>query len=263
MVEALQMTGVTVRRGDSLLLDGLHWRVGDGERWCVLGPNGAGKSTLLAICSASLFPTTGRVEILGERLGRCDVAELRPRIGTITSSAAQLIPPQESALDAVVTGAWAVSGRWTERYGDVDLRRAADLLEQVGAAHLAARTIGTLSDGERKRVLLARSLMADPELLLLDEPAAALDVGSREDLISRLSHLALAPDAPSIVLVTHHVEEIPPGFTHVLLLRRGRVVARGPLDTTLTSDALTATFGLPLEVETRSGRWLARATGQW
>jgi iron complex transport system ATP-binding protein len=255
------MSGVTVRRGTTLLLDGVHWQVDDGERWCVLGPNGAGKSTLLSVLSGVLFPTVGQVEILGERLGRCDVAELRLRIGTVTSAAGHLIPPTESVENAVITGAWAVSGRWNEGYTSVDVARAHALLEQVGAAHLMGRTIGTLSDGERKRVLLARSLMADPELLLLDEPAAALDVGSREDLITRLSGLARAADAPALILVTHHVEEIPTGFTHVLLLRRGRVVARGPLATTLTSDALTATFGLPLEVESRAGRWLARATG--
>ena len=261
MTHVLHLSEVTVRRGGSALLDAVHWQVGEGERWCVLGPNGAGKSTLLAICSAGMFPTSGRVEILGELLGRCDVADLRHRIGTVTTAAASLIPPQESVLDAVVTGAWAVSGRWTEAYDEGDLARARHLLDQIGAEHLIGRTLGTLSDGERKRVLLARALMSDPELLLLDEPAAALDVGSREDLIGRLAALARSTTAPSTILVTHHVEEIPPGFTHVLLLRRGRVVARGPIHSTLTSEALTAAFGIALSVETRDGRWRAVAAG--
>ena len=229
-----------------MLLDQVTWVVREGERWVVLGPNGAGKTTLLQIASAQLFPSSGLVGVLGELMGTVDVFELRPRIGLTSAALADKIPRHELVRDVVVSAAYGVTGRWREQYDDLDHERADDLLREVGVAHLAARTFGTLSEGERKRVQVARALMTDPELLLLDEPAAGLDLGGREDLVSTLSTLAHDPDAPATVLVSHHVEEIPPGFTHALLLKQGRVVAEGPVDEVLTEHRLSATFGMPL-----------------
>ncbi len=258
--DVLDLRGVTVIRGGSPILDGVDWSVEDGDRWVVLGPNGAGKTTLLQVASTYLHPSRGVVHVLGERLGRVDVFEVRPRVGLASASLAERLPADERVRDVVVTGAWAITGRWRERYEGTDEDRAADLLRQLGVEHLGERTFGTLSEGERKRVQIARALMADPELLLLDEPAAGLDLGGREDLVRRLGALADDRYAPALVLVTHHVEEVPLGFTHGLLLRDGRVVAAGPLAEVLTDAALSEAFGLPLTVEQNGGRWYARAT---
>ena len=258
MAAVLELVDVTVRRGDSVLLDRVSWTVEEDERWVVLGPNGAGKTTLLQIASAQLFPTQGRVEVLEEQLGSVDVFELRPRIGLTSAALAERIPRHETVHDVVVSAAYGVLGRWREVYDELDHDRATSLLRELGAKHLAPRTFGTLSEGERKRVQIARALMSDPELLLLDEPAAGLDLGGREDLVSTLSMLAYDPDSPATVLVSHHVEEIPPGFTHALLLRQGSVVAAGLLDQTLTEQNLSSTFGMPLTVVHSEGRWAAR-----
>ena len=258
MAAVLELVDVTVRRGDSVLLDRVSWTVEEDERWVVLGPNGAGKTTLLQIASAQLFPTQGSVDVLEERLGSVDVFELRPRIGLTSAALAERIPRHETVHDVVVSAAYGVLGRWREMYDDLDHDRAESLLRELGAKHLAPRTFGTLSEGERKRVQIARALMSDPELLLLDEPAAGLDLGGREDLVSTLSMLAYDPDSPATVLVSHHVEEIPPGFTHALMLRQGRVVAAGLLDQTITEQHLSATFGMPLTVSHEDGRWAAR-----
>ncbi len=249
----------TVTRGGKDLLRDVDWRVELDERWVVLGPNGAGKTTLLNLASARLHPTSGTVHVLGERLGRVDIFELRTRIGLTSMSVHDRMPPEESVLDAVLTAAWSVVGRFTEAYESLDASRALSLLTQLGVGTLAGRRYGTLSEGERKRVQIARALMTDPELLLLDEPAAGLDLGGREDLVRRLAELAADPDAPAMVLVTHHVEEIPPGFTHALLLREGSVVASGPLLETVTSENLSKTFDLPLRVGYADGRFTARA----
>jgi len=257
----LHMTEVTVRRTPAVLLDAVGWNVEVDQRWVVLGPNGAGKTTLLQVAAGHLFPTSGRVHILGERLGAVDVGELRPRIGLSSAALAGRVPPQERVLDVVVSAGYGVVGRWRESYDDLDFDRGRELLAAMGIAALADRTYGTLSEGERKRTLAARALMADPELLLLDEPAAGLDLGAREDLLIRLSRLAVDPYAPTTVLVTHHVEEIPPAFSHVLLLRGGRVVAAGPLAETLTAEALSETFDMKLALETRGERYFAFAAG--
>lgn len=254
----LELADVTVRRGTSVLLDRVTWVVREGERWVVLGPNGAGKTTLLQIAAAQMFPTSGLAGVLGELLGTVDVFELRPRIGVTSAALAEKLPRQELVRDVVVSAAHGVLGRWREHYDDLDHARADALLREVGVMHLADRTFGTLSEGERKRVQVARALMTDPELLLLDEPAAGLDLGGREDLVSTLSTLAYDPDAPATVLVSHHVEEIPPGFTHALLLRQGAIVAEGPVADVLTERALSATFGMPLRLEHADGRWAAR-----
>ncbi|HTZ42959.1 MAG TPA: ABC transporter ATP-binding protein [Jatrophihabitans sp.] len=255
----LQFDEVTVRRGEKLLLDSVDWTVEEDERWVILGPNGAGKTTLLQLAATALHATSGTVGVFGEQLGRVDVFELRPRIGLSSAALAQRIPAGELVTDVVVSAGYAVLGRWREAYGRLDVRRAKGLLARFGVAELAERRYGTLSEGERKRVQIARALMTDPELLLLDEPAAGMDLGGREDLLRRLTHLAADPDAPATVLVTHHVEEIPVGMTHAMLLREGRVVAQGLISQVLTSENLTATFGLPLLVEREAGRYHARA----
>ncbi len=258
MPSVVDLRDVTVRRGASLLLDRVSLRIDEGERWVVLGPNGAGKTTLLLVLSGRMFPTSGEIELLGEAVGAVDMAELKPRIGWASSAMMKDIPARESVLDAVMTGAYAVTGRWRETYEGADLDRARILLLEWGIDALSGRTYGTLSEGERKRTLIARSLMADPELLLLDEPGAGLDLGGREDLVTRMHRLAADPAAPTQVVVTHHVEEIPEGFTHGLLLRGGQAVAAGELPAVLTDEHLSAAFGLPIVVTHDAGRWYAR-----
>ncbi|WP_122940762.1 ABC transporter ATP-binding protein [Brachybacterium sp. EE-P12] len=258
-VAAASLTDVTVTRSGKKILEEVSLRIGEGERWAVLGPNGAGKSTLVRLLSTRLHPTSGTVEILGERLGRVDIFELRPLLGLASQELADTVPADETAENVVVTAGYSVVGRWRESYDEVDLERARTLLSAFGVGHLAERHFGTLSTGERKRVLAARALMTDPELLLLDEPAAGLDLGGREELVRTLGRLAKDPATPVTVLVTHHVEEIPPGYTHAALLRDGKLVAAGPIAETLTSQNLTATFGLPLVVEQRGERFTARS----
>jgi len=249
---------VTLRRGGRVLVGPVDWQVELDERWVVIGPNGAGKTSLLRMAAAMEHPSSGSATVLGERLGRVDMAELRQRVGLSSSALSQRVPDEELVRDVVVSAGYAVLGRWHERYDDVDYLRALDTLESVGAEHLADRTFGTLSEGERKRVLIARSLMTDPELLLLDEPAAGLDLGGREELVARLADLAADPDSPALVLVTHHVEEIPPGFSHCLILSEGRVLAAGLLRDTLTAANLSAAFGQSIAVDTVDGRYFAR-----
>ncbi|MCW2842610.1 MAG: transporter related protein [Nocardioides sp.] len=258
MTAVLEFADVTVRRGQATLLDRINWTVEEDERWVILGPNGAGKTTLLQVAAAHIHPTSGVAGILEEVLGTVDVFDLRPRIGLTSAALAERIPRHELVHDVVVSASYGVVGRWREAYDALDHERAADLLVEVGARHLTDRTFGTLSEGERKRVQIARALMTDPELLLLDEPAAGLDLGGREDLVSTLSVLAMDPDSPATVLVSHHVEEIPPGFTHALLLRGGRVVASGLLDHVITESNLSAAFGMPLVLSHADGRWAAR-----
>jgi len=258
MDPVLELADVSVRRGESTLVDGVDWTVEEDERWVVLGPNGAGKTTLLQVASAQIHPTSGVVGILGEVLGTTDVFELRPRIGLTSAALAERISRSERVHDVVVSASYAVIGRWREIYDELDHHRADELLTELGAAHLADRTFGTLSEGERKRVQIARALMTDPELLLLDEPAAGLDLSGREDLVSTLSVLAMDEMSPATVMVSHHVEEIPPGFTHALLMRQGRVVAAGPLEQVMTEQIVSATFGMPLRLSHDDGRWAAR-----
>ncbi|CAN7270392.1 ABC transporter ATP-binding protein [Microbacterium sp. LjRoot45] len=255
----LEFADVVVRRNARNIVDHLAWSVTDDQRWVILGPNGAGKTTILQLASTLIHPTSGSVTILDERLGRTDVFELRPRIGFASSAMAKRVPPEETVLDVVLTAAFSVLGRWNESYEAIDERRARRVLATWKLEHLAERTFGTLSDGEQKRVQIARAVMTDPELLLLDEPTASLDLGAREELLALLSGYAQEPTTPAMVMVTHHVEEIPVGFTHVLLLRDGQVVAAGPIGEALTADNLTATFGAEIVLTEDGGRYAARA----
>jgi iron complex transport system ATP-binding protein len=258
MTDVLELVDVSVVRGGHNLVEQVTWSVAEGERWVVVGPNGAGKTTLLQIASTYLFPTQGTAAILGEKLGSVDVFELRPRVGMASAALTDRLPRREKVLDIVLTAAYGMTATWRERYEESDEDRALFLLDQLGMSAFVDRRFGTLSEGERKRVQIARALMTDPELLLLDEPAAGLDLGGREDLVRRLGRLAADPIAPAMVMVSHHVEEIPSGFTHVLMLRQGKVLAAGPIKETLTSRNLSLCFGLPLVVEHEDSRWTAR-----
>lgn len=259
MSSALEFTDVVVRREGRNIIDHVTWQVHDDQRWVILGPNGAGKTTLLQLADTLMHPTAGTVTVLGETLGRTDVFEVRPRIGFASSAMAKRIPRDETVLNTVLTAAYSVLGRWNESYEDIDERRALRVLGDWRLEHLADRTFDTLSDGEQKRVQIARAVMTDPELLLLDEPTASLDLGSREELLALLSGYASAPTTPAMLMVTHHVEEIPVGFTHVLLIRDGGIVAAGPISEALTAEALGETFGMTISLTSEGGRYAARA----
>lgn len=259
MGNVLSLEAITVRKGDKTILGPINWSVNSDENWIVLGPNGAGKSTLFKIISATLHPTSGKAKILDEELGRVDVFELRPRIGYVTNSLVELIPDSESVEDAVLTAAYSIRGRWRESYEESDVKRAASLISMMGLEGFADRSFQTLSDGEKKRALIARSLMSNPEILLLDEPAAGLDLGGREDLISRLASLVIDPLSPVTITVTHHVEEIPAGTSHCLLLKEGQAVAVGRIDDVLTSENLSTAYDLPIVVVNEHDRFWARA----
>lgn len=259
MVNVIQLTDVSVVRGGSPILDSVNWSVDDDQRWVILGPNGAGKTTMLQIAAAIMHPSSGTAEILEEPLGGTDLFELRPRIGFASTALAKKVPGNERVLDVVMTAAYSVTGRWNEEYEDIDERRAQRVLGEWKLDHLAERTFGTLSDGEQKRVQIARAVMTDPEILLLDEPAASLDLGAREELLQLLGGYASQPKSPAIIMVTHHVEEIPRGFTHVLLLSEGKIVSSGPLEEALSADSLTEAFGIDIELTQAEGRYTARA----
>ncbi|MHA6512160.1 ABC transporter ATP-binding protein [Tessaracoccus sp. Z1128] len=259
MAAVAELAGVSIRRGGATLLDDVSLVIGESDRWVVIGPNGAGKTTLLQLLSAQLHPSDGIVGILGEVVGTVDVFELRPRIGLTSSALADRIPAEELVRDVVLSAAYAIVGRWREDYDEYDITQADQLLGSLRVSQLRDRTFGTLSEGERKRVQIARALMTDPELLLLDEPAGGLDLAGREALVDTLSDLCQDPDSPATVLVTHHVEEIPEGITHCLLMRDGRVVADGPLRSTLTDENLSRTFDMPLQVTHDGVRWSARS----
>ena len=248
MPVVLRLSDVSLTRNGTTILNGVSWSVDSAERWVILGPNGAGKTTLLQLAAAQMHPSLGTVQVLDAELGKVDVFEVRPRIGFASTAMAKRIPASEAVLDVVLTAAYSVTGRWSEQYEDIDVRRANRVLAEWRLDHLADRRFGDLSDGEQKRVQIARSVMTDPELLLLDEPAASLDLGAREELLQLLGGYASAPAAPGMVMVTHHVEEIPVGFTHALLLQHGTVVAAGPLAETITAERIEQTFGLPDEV---------------
>ena len=257
----LAYSGVSLRLGGPgrAVLEGIDWSVDTGERWAVLGPNGSGKTSLLRLAGGWLFPTGGTVDVLGARLGRVDVRQLRRRLGFASGSFVTTLRPGVLAEDVVMTALHAATETWWHTYDDADRARARRLLERMGCAHLVGRPIASASDGERQRVQLARTLMVDPDLLLLDEPTAGLDLGGREALVARLGDLASDPASAPTVLVTHHVEEIPPNFTHALLLKEGRILAAGPVAETLTAESLSECFGLPVSLDRRGSRFVALA----
>jgi iron complex transport system ATP-binding protein len=255
----LALQGVSVRREGVEVLSAVDWRVDAADRWVVLGPNGSGKTTLLQVAGARLWPTAGAVEVLGHRLGKVDVRTLRPRIALVSGAVTRQFRADLPARDAVASGRHGALETWWHSYTDEDWERAHRLLAQGGVADIADRAFGVISEGERQQVLLARALMAEAELVLLDEPFAGLDLGARERLLAQLSGLASDPAAPTLVLVTHHCEEIPPGFTHGGLMCAGRLFTAGHLRDTITSDTVSACFGLDVRVGCSNGRWWSRA----
>ena len=259
MSAIFEFDDVIVRRGEKIILGPVSWSVNSQERWVILGPNGAGKTTLLQLCATLIHPTSGSIKILGEKLGRIDVFELRTRIGITSSALVKEFPEDEIVMDIVLTAAYAMLGRWQENYDLWDESRAKALLTALGVRDLGERVFASLSEGEKKRVQIARALMADPELLLLDEPASSLDLGGREDLLQRLEQLALDPHSPATVIVTHHIEEIPIGTTHALLLKDGEVIAQGAVDRVINNAFMSQAYGLPISVQNDGGRYFARA----
>ena len=259
MIPVLNLKSVSVVRDGKTILGPLDWQVNENERWVILGPNGAGKSTLFSLCSSQIHPTSGSVEILGSKLGFVDVFEIRPRIGFMGSTLVNLLPEDEKVIDIVLTAAYAMLGRWNESYELWDESRAQGLLTTLGVRELAQRNFNTLSEGEKKRVLIARSLMSDPEILLLDEPASGLDLGGREDLLNRFDLLANDPFAPVTLIITHHIEEIPAGSTHALLLKNGESVASGLISNVITSENLSRAYDMPINVTALNNRFSANA----
>ena len=256
MNEVIGLESVSVVRKGKYLLHDVSWIVHAHERWVVLGPNGAGKTTMLQVASTYLRPTRGVVRLLGGTHGEVDVRTLRRRVGYAGAAPAKMIRQYLPAIEIVVTGKHAafVDSRWHD-YTDADWAAAHTHLERFAAGDLADRTFETLSQGERQRVLIARSLMTEPHVLLLDEATTGLDLGARERLVASLGEFAADPTSPAVVLVTHHVEEIPPGFTHILILGDGEVVASGPVEETLTAAALSSSFGIDLRLDCANGRY--------
>ncbi|MGJ9495008.1 ABC transporter ATP-binding protein [Actinotignum sp. GS-2025a] len=259
MGDVLSLKDVSLRRGATEILRSVSWDVNSGERWVIFGPNGAGKTTLIQVAAARLFPSSGSVELMGERLGTVDVRELRSAVGVTSAGIDARIPGGETVFQAVRTAAYGHLAAWNEEYDAADDARARAMLRRLGLRDLEDRKVAHLSSGERKRLGIARALMPNPEVLILDEPTSGLDLGGRERLLATLSRLAGAAYAPAMLLVTHHVEEIPVGFTHMLLLKAGGVVAAGPLAEVLTSAQLSQAFDYPLRVEENAGRYTARA----
>ena len=261
MSRVLDFNNVTVLRDKKPVLSNVDWQVESDQRWVIIGPNGAGKTTLLRVAASQIQPSTGTAIVLGQTLGKVNVFELRTRIGFASNALSSHIPNSETVLNSVMTAIYAVTGRWNEEYDEIDVRRAMRVLNEWHLSELADRAFGTLSDGERKRAQIARSVMPDPELLLLDEPVASLDLAAREQTISLIGAYASEPAAPAIVMVTHHLEEIPEGFTHALIVSGGQIHAAGPIEQTLTSDKLSGAFGVSISVELVDGRYRARFKG--
>jgi len=261
MSRVLDFNNVTVLRDKKPVLSNVDWQVESDQRWVIIGPNGAGKTTLLRVAASQIQPSTGTAIVLGQTLGKVNVFELRTRIGFASNALSSHIPNSETVLNSVMTAIYAVTGRWNEDYDEIDVRRAMRVLNEWQLSELADRAFGTLSDGERKRAQIARAVMPDPELLLLDEPVASLDLAAREQTISLIGAYASEPAAPAIVMVTHHLEEIPAGFTHALVVSGGQVHAAGPIEQTLTSDKLSGAFGVSILVEVVDGRYRARFKG--
>jgi iron complex transport system ATP-binding protein len=258
-VSVLALHGVGLTRDGRDILRDITWDVEDGERWVVLGPNGSGKTSLVRIASFQTHPSSGEVEVLGHRLGRVNIWTLRNRIGLASSALADQLRPELTAIDVVKMAKHGALEPWWHKYSDEDRELAIGCLDRMGVATYAERAFGTLSSGERQRVLLARSLWGDPGVIILDEPTVGLDLGGREGFVRSLAELAADPATPPMIYVTHHVEEIPPGFTSLLALREGRIAAKGRLVDELNAELLTSLFGLPFHLRHERGRWSAVA----
>ncbi len=254
----LRLDDVCLHRGAVQILDHVSWEVSEGQHWVMLGPNGAGKTTVARLAAGRLFPSSGTVDVLGARIGRADLSDLRPRIGLSSSALSAQVEADQKVVDLVLSASYGTIGVWHQEYEPVDTDRAQALMDALGIGALAERGWGQISSGERKRVEIARALMPDPELLVLDEPASGLDVAGREELLAAISEILGGKGAPTMVLVTHHLEEVPPGFTHALALRKGQVVSAGPVAEVLTSETMSQTFGVPLEVTRDRQRFSAR-----
>lgn len=261
MSRVIDFNNVSVLRDKKPVLSNVDWQVDSDQRWVIIGPNGAGKTTLLRVAAAQIQPSSGTARILGQTLGEVNVFELRTRIGFASNALSSHIPNSETVINSVMTASYAVTGRWNEKYDDIDVRRAMRVLNEWQLSELAERAFGTLSDGERKRAQIARSVMPDPELLLLDEPVASLDLAAREQTVSVIGAYAGEPAAPAMVMVTHHLEEIPAGFTHAIILSQGQVYAAGEIGSTLTAEKLSEAFGVRLSVTHEDGRYRSRFNG--
>lgn len=259
MAEVVNFSSLTINRNGQPILDDVSWTVSADQRWAIIGPNGAGKTTLLRVAAAQIQPTSGDAQILGKTLGEVNVFELRTRIGFASNALTDHIPNSEKVLDAVMTASYGITGRWSEEYEELDIRRARRVLSEWGLSSFEERAFGTLSDGEKKRVQIARSVMTDPELMLMDEPVASLDMAAREQTVQLLGEYAKSPTAPAMVVVTHHIEEIPAGFTHALLISNGKIHSQGPIQQVLTSEKVSDCFGYPMTVLSNQGRYTARA----
>jgi iron complex transport system ATP-binding protein len=259
---AVSLQGVVVVRDGLAVIDGIDWEVRAGERWVVLGPNGSGKTTLLHLAGMRLLPTRGIVEVLGQRFGRSDAREVRRRVAFVSQSLLRDLRPSMSSHEAVLTGRHAALETWWYQFDAADHSRADALLDACGLGDAGGRQFGVLSEGERQKVLVARALMGAPELLLFDEPTAGLDLGARERLLMTLSTIVADRDTAPVVLVTHHTEEIPLGFTHAALMRRGGMVAQGPIVDVLDSETVSDCFEVPVVVTWEGGRVSSRAVNR-
>ena len=254
MKTILSISGLRIQRGDTIILNDLSWQVKQGEHWVILGSNGSGKTSLLSALAAYLTPSEGTVEVLGERFGESDWRELRKSIGMVSSSVRQRMADEEVALETVVSGKYAMIDFWG-RVTPGDRRAAIRILKQIECMHLAERPWGVLSQGERQRILIGRALMAKPRLLILDEPCSGLDPVAREHFLNFIQRLGRQKNAPALVLVTHHVEEIMPVFTHVLILKSGRVLANGLKKEVLSSQRLGKAFGARMRLSVSNQRY--------
>lgn len=256
----VELSAVSLVRGGKRILDNVCWRVGPGENWAIVGANGSGKTTLLKIATGYLWSSAGTVSVLGSRFGEVDLRLLRRRIGWVSSALTDRIPPSQTAVRIVLSGPFASIGLWDDPTGP-QRRLARRLLLRMGCGEVADRRFGVLSAGERQKVLVARALMAEPEILILDEACAGLDLGARENLLATITELGRHADGKTLIFVTHHIEEIPLPVTHVLVLKAGAVIAAGPKDKTLTGEVLSRAFDIPVTVERNNGRFQARLSG--
>lgn len=251
----LETASLRIERGGTVILDDVNWRVARGEHWVILGANGSGKTSLLSALTGYLMPTAGEISLLGQVYGESDWRELRKQIGLVSSSVRQMMADEEPALETVASGKYAMIDFWG-RLSRTEKTQAMKLLRQVEGAYLAGRPWGVLSQGERQRVLIGRALMAKPRVLILDEPCAGLDPAAREHFLQFLQRLGAQKNSPTLVLVTHHVEEIMPVFSHVLILKNGRVLAAGRKAAVLTTTVLSRTFTAKLKLKPAAGRYV-------